>query len=261
MTGPRPVIGISSYLTRAAWGVWDVEATLVPQRYVEAVAGVGGLPVVVPSLPGLLAELLDRLDGVLLAGGPDVDPARYGSGPGPDTQPPSRIRDAAEIELIAGAVARGLPVLGVCRGMQLLNVARGGTLVQHLPDVVGTELHSPAPGRYGHHDVLVAEGSRLASVLSPREGPPVARTLVPSYHHQAIADVGSGLVVSAWAEDGVIEAVEDPRLPFCLGVQWHPEVGDDPALFEGLVEAARVRAGRPGGSPERAGSRLADARR
>jgi putative glutamine amidotransferase len=239
--GVRPVVGISSYATRAAWGVWDVEATLAPQAYVDAVLAAGGLPVVLPVLPGLAGGLLDRLDAVLLAGGPDVDPVRYGAEPGPDTQPPSRARDAAETELIAGAVARGLPVLGICRGLQVLNVARGGTLIQHLPDVVDGALHCPAPGRYGPHEVRVAAGSLLAAVLGGPGRDPVHRTTVPSYHHQAVDELGSGLVATAWAEDGLIEAAEDPRLPFCVGVQWHPEVGDDPALFLGLVAAARDR--------------------
>jgi len=237
----RPVIGLSAYLTRAEWGVWDVDATLLPQAYLDAVAAAGGLPIVLPALPGVVGELLDRVDGVLIAGGPDVDPGRYGAEPGPATQPPCRARDAAEAELVSGAAERGLPLLGICRGLQVLNVVRGGTLVQHVPDVVGTDLHSPAPGRYGTHDVRVADGSRLAAVLGGQDGAPVERTAVPSYHHQAVDTLGAGLVPVAWADDGLVEALEDPGLPFCLGVQWHPEVGDDPALFTGLVAAARVR--------------------
>ena len=240
--GRRPVIGLSAYFTRAAWGVWDVDATLVPQTYVDAVVRAGGLPVVLPALPGVVGALLDQVDGVIVIGGPDVEPARYGAEPGPDTQPPSRIRDAAEGELVTGAVGRGLPLLGICRGMQVLNVVRGGTLIQHLPDVVGTDTHSPAPGRYGTHEVTVAPVSVLARVLGGPAGPPAEFTVVPSYHHQAVDAVGTDLVPVAWAEDGVVEALEDPRFPFCLGVQWHPEAGDDPALFEGLVAAAQARA-------------------
>lgn len=235
----RPVIGLSAYAVRAEWGVWDAAATLLPQAYVDAVLRAGGLPIVLPALPGAIGEILDRVDAVLIAGGPDVEPARYGADAGPDTQPPSRVRDAAESELVTGATRRGMPVLGICRGLQLLNVVRGGTLVQHLPDVVGTELHCPEPGRYGRHEVKVEPGSLLAAVLGGADARPVERTVVPSYHHQAIESLGAGLVVTARADDGVIEAAEDPRLPFCLGVQWHPEVGDDPALFDGLISAAR----------------------
>jgi putative glutamine amidotransferase len=242
-TRARPVIGFPAYAVRAAWGVWDVETTLLPQAYVDAVVRAGGLPVVLPAVPGVIGQILDRVDGVLIAGGPDVEPARYGAVPGPATQPPSRVRDAAEAELITGAVERGLPLLGICRGMQVLNVVRGGTLVQHLPDVVGTDLHSPAPGRYGMHEVKVEPGSVLARVLGGPTGSLDERIPVPSYHHQGVQTLGTGLVAVAWADDGVVEAVEDPRLPFCLGVQWHPEIGDDPALFDGLVAAARERTG------------------
>jgi gamma-glutamyl-gamma-aminobutyrate hydrolase PuuD len=238
----RPVIGLSAYAVRAAWGVWDVETALLPQTYVDAVVRAGGLPVVLPAVPGVIGGILDRLDGVVIAGGPDVEPARYGAEPGPDTQPPSRVRDAAEAELITGAVERGLPLLGICRGLQVLNVVRGGTLIQHLPDVVGTDLHSPSPGRYGMHEVKVEPGSLLARVLGGAGGSLAESIPVPSYHHQGVQTVGAGLAPVAWADDGTVEAVEDPRLPFCLGVQWHPEVGDDPALFDGLVLAARDRA-------------------
>lgn len=236
----RPLIGLTSYATRAAWGVWDVDTTLLPQQYVDAVVDAGGTPVVLPALPGLLGDVLDRLDGVLVTGGPDIDPARYGAEPGPDTQPPCRVRDAAEAEAVLAASARGLPLLGICRGMQMLNVSRGGTLLQHLPDVVGTNLHCPAPGRHGSHDIRVTPGTRLAALLAPDGGGDDGIS-VPTYHHQAVDQVGSGLVTTAWAADGVIEAVEDPRLPFCIGVQWHPEVGEDRSLFVGLVEAARSR--------------------
>jgi gamma-glutamyl-gamma-aminobutyrate hydrolase PuuD len=229
----RPVIGLSAYAVRAAWGVWDVDAALLPQAYLDAVVAAGGVPVLLPALPGLIDAVLPRLDGLLIAGGPDVDPARYGAEPGPDTQPPSRVRDVAETELLAAARSAGLPVLGICRGMQVINVARGGSLVQHLPDVTGTDLHAPAPGRYSRHSVRVAPGSLLAGVLDGR-----TTVTVPSYHHQAVDRIGAGLVVSAQAEDGVIEAIEDPASAFCLGVQWHPEVGEDLALFRGLVAAA-----------------------
>lgn len=235
----RPVVGLTCYSTSAQWGAWQAEAVLLPRSYVDAVVGAGGLPVLLPPLDGVVEGVLDRLDALLLAGGPDVDPARYGRPRGPNTQPPVPERDAAELSLLSGAVASGLPVLAVCRGMQLLNVARGGTLHQHLPDVPGLPSGhdgSPGPGQYGRHPVRVADGSRLARVLGRTE-----LDSVPAYHHQGIDTLGAGLVETAWAGDGLVEAVEDAALPFCVGVQWHPEVGEDPSLFVALVEAARRR--------------------
>lgn len=232
-----PLIGLSAYSVRAAWGAWDTDAVLLPTQYTDAVVTAGGVPVLLPPLPGVIEAALPRLDGLLLAGGPDVAPRLYGEDAGPNTQPPRPERDDAELRLLAGAVARGLPVLGICRGLQLLNVARGGSLHQHLPDVLGDLGHAPAPGVYGDHPVTVGDRTRLAGLLGRTRVPGV-----PTYHHQGIARLGSGLVATAWADDGTIEAVEDPELPFCVAVQWHPEAGDDPSLFTGLVEAARAGA-------------------
>jgi putative glutamine amidotransferase len=230
-----PVIGITGYSARAAWGAWDAEAVLLPRPYVEAVARAGAAPVVLPPLPGVVAAALPRLDGLIVAGGPDVEPVRYGEEPGVHTQPPNRDRDESELLLLTEAIDAGMPVLGICRGMQLLNVLRGGTLHQHLPDVVGADTHAPKIGSYARHPVSVKPGTKLAEILG--------RTHVgevPTYHHQGVDLLGAGLLPTAWAPDGTLEAVEDPDLPFCIGVQWHPEAGDDPSLFRGLVGAARA---------------------
>ncbi len=241
----RPLIGISGYCERARWGSWDMTATLVPQRYVDQVAAAGGAPVVLPPVPGALAPA-GRLDGLIISGGPDVDPARYGQEPGPHTVTRPD-RDAAEIALLRAALDGGIPVLGICRGMQVMNVALGGTLIQHLPDVVGHDGHSPVPGAMGEHKVTVDPASRLAGLLGARgrAGDPGAAVAVPTHHHQAVDRLAPGLVATAWAEDGIVEAVElaDPSAhPFAYGVQWHPEAGDDPGLFRALVAAARARA-------------------
>jgi putative glutamine amidotransferase len=240
-TAPLPVIGITAYSARATWGAWDAEAVLLPRPYVAAVARAGAVPVVLPPLPDVVAGALPRIDGLIVAGGPDVEPVHYGETPGPHTQEPNRDRDASELVLLRRAIDAGMPVLGICRGMQLLNVLRGGTLHQHLPDVVHTEAHAPEVGAYATHPVSVKPGTRLAEVLGRTE-----LDEVPTYHHQGIDVIGTGLQPTAWAPDGTLEAVEDPELPFCLGVQWHPEAGRDPSLFEGLVAAVRGAAGAAG---------------
>ena len=231
----QPLIGLSAYCEEARWAHWHKPAMLLPANYAEQVAAAGGIPVLLPPLPGVAAAV-GRLDGLLLTGGGDIDPARYGAQPHPRTGRVSVLRDAAELELLDAAMAAGLPVLGVCRGMQLLNVARGGTLCQHLPDDAG---HTPAPGTFGWHPVRVAAGTRLAGILGP-DGDGVD---VPTAHHQAVDRLGEGLVATAWAQDGVIEAVEPSAAgdPFLLAVQWHPEAGADPRLIKALVAAAAAR--------------------
>ncbi len=246
----RPVIGISASVQRARWGNWDLPAVLLPRRYTDMVAAAGGLPLLLPPLPGV-AGILGRLDGLVLSGGGDIDPARYGAARDPACGPADPCRDDAEIALARQALGLGLPVLGICRGLQVINVALGGTLHQHLPDVVGHDGHSPEPAGYGTHKVSVAAGSRLASMLGRTEA------AVPAHHHQAIDRLGDGLVPAAWADDATVEAVElagagtaaaaarpEPAAPgFVIAVQWHPEAGDDPSLFDALVAAAAAGRG------------------
>jgi putative glutamine amidotransferase len=229
------VIGVSPSSARATWDSWvDTPATVLPEEYLTAIVEAGAAPVLL--FAGSDPEaVIDRLDGLVLVGGPDVDPALYGQVPGSLTQPADRRRDTFESALIALATRRKLPLLGICRGMQLLNVCRGGTLHQHLPDVVGHRCHSPGPGVYGESEIAIAPQSALAQALGA-----TART-VDCYHHQGIDQLGQGLVVVGRSSDGVVEAVEDPSLPFALAVQWHPEVRGDAALFRSFVEACSTR--------------------
>ncbi|MFJ9718013.1 gamma-glutamyl-gamma-aminobutyrate hydrolase family protein [Streptomyces sp. NPDC101213] len=225
----RPLIGVSTYLeTGTRWGVWELEAVLLPAGYPRLVQGAGALAVMLPpDAPEHAASAVARLDGLVIAGGPDVEPARYGAERDPRTGPPARERDAWELALIGAALGAGVPLLGICRGMQLLNVALGGSLVQHLPG------HAEAPGVFGRHAVKPVPGTRYAGLV-PEE------TSVPTFHHQAVERLGTGLVASAYAEDGTVEAVELPSAGgrWVLGVQWHPEAGDDVRVMRGLVTAA-----------------------
>jgi len=235
----RPVIGISAYSQQARWGSWDLPAVLLPRRYTDMVAAGGGQPVLLPPQPGV-ASLLDRLDGLVLSGGGDIDPARYGADRDPATDPANPGRDDAEIELARQAIAAGLPLLGICRGLQVVNVALGGTLHQHLPALVGHDGHSPEQHGYGSHKVSVAAGSELADILGRSEA------AVPTHHHQSVGRLGEGLVATAWTDDGTVEAAElaEPA-SFMIAVQWHPEAGDDLSLFGALAAAAeRYRAAR-----------------
>jgi putative glutamine amidotransferase len=233
----RPVIGISAYSQQARWGSWDLPAVLLPRRYADMVLAGGGQPVLLPPSPGI-AGVLARLDGLVLSGGGDIDPDRYGAARDPATDPANAARDDAELELARQAIAAGLPLLGICRGLQVLNVALGGTLHQHLPALVGHDGHSPAAHSYGTHKVSVAAGSQLAGILGRTEA------AVPTHHHQAVDGLAGGLVATAWTDDGMVEAVEmtEPA-SFMVAVQWHPEAGDDLSLFTALAAAAeRYRA-------------------
>jgi putative glutamine amidotransferase len=229
----RPVVGITTYVTQARWSYWDVEAALVPAAYVHAIERAGGRPVLIPPSEDGVEETLDAVDGLLFSGGSDLDPKLYDQEPHEETFGVVPGRDRAELALLEAALARDMPVLAVCRGSQVLNVARGGDLVQHLPDVVGDEKHKHTPGTFADHDVTLEEGTRLAALLGDRAP-------VKSHHHQGFGRVGDGLRVAAYAEDGTIEAVEDPSHPFAMGVLWHPEAGKDLKLFEELVSAARA---------------------
>lgn len=226
MTG-RPLIGVSTYLeTGARWGVWELEAVLLPAAYPRLVQRAGGLPALLPPDDPAHAEAtVARLDGLVVAGGPDVDPARYGAERSPRTGPPAPERDAWELALVDAALSAGTPLLGICRGMQLLNVALGGTLVQHLDG------HAEVVGVFGGHPVKPVPGTLYAEVV-PEE------TTVPTYHHQAVDRLGEGLVPSAYAADGTVEAVELPSEAWVLGVQWHPEMGEDLRVMRALVRAA-----------------------
>jgi gamma-glutamyl-gamma-aminobutyrate hydrolase PuuD len=228
----RPIIGITTYAEPAVrWGVWEVPAALVPLDYVAAVEDAGGRALLVPpSLDGV-DETLDAVDGLILSGGSDLDPAAYGAERHPETNGLRPERDRAELALLGAALERDLPVLAICRGSQVLNVARGGDLVQHLPDVVGDDKHKHTPGEFADHDVSVDANTRLGAILGDHAP-------VKSHHHQGFGRLGAGLRPAAHADDGTIEALEDPTKRFAVGVLWHPEAGEDAALFRELVEQA-----------------------
>ncbi|MET8582006.1 gamma-glutamyl-gamma-aminobutyrate hydrolase family protein [Streptomyces collinus] len=224
----RPLIGVSTYLeTGARWGVWELEAALLPAAYPRLVQRAGALSAMLPpDAPEHAAAAVARLDGLVIAGGPDVDPGRYGAERSPRTGPPAPERDAWELALIDAALAARVPLLGICRGMQLLNVALGGTLVQHLDG------HAELVGVFGGHPVKPVPGTLYAGIV-PEE------LMVPTYHHQAVERLGARLVPSAHAADGTVEAVELPAAEgWALGVQWHPEMGEDLRVVRALVAAA-----------------------
>lgn len=236
ISAAMPRIGLTTYVERARWGVWDQRVTLLPVSYAEMVVAAGGLPVLLPpivpaDLAAAAAAAVAGIDGLVLTGGADVDPGRYGAAAHTETDVPRTDRDGWELALLRAAVDADRPVLAVCRGAQVLNVARGGTLHQHLPDVLGAPTHRPVPGTFARVPVLVERGTRLAAIVG--EAPEVH-----CHHHQAIDRLGDGVVVCARAADGTIEGVELAGPRFALGVQWHPEEAGDERLFAALVEAA-----------------------
>jgi|SRR5215207_3719499 putative glutamine amidotransferase len=242
---PRPAIGICTALERARWSVWDQQAYLLPRSYIVAVQRAGGLALMLPPDEALERdpdEVLDLIDGLILAGGADIDPASYGGAPHPETRGTVPERDGFEIALARRALERDMPLLGVCRGMQLMNVAMGGTLLQHLPDSHGHHEHRRNPGTFdgADHDVRLADGSLAARAA----GEAVHAT--KSHHHQGIDRLGEGLEVTGWsAIDELPEAVELPERRFALGVQWHPEADERSRLIAALVqEADAARNGR-----------------
>jgi putative glutamine amidotransferase len=235
-----PVIGLCTALERARWSVWDQQAVLLPRSYVDAVQRAGGIAVLLPPDPAAVRRpdmLLDLVDALLLAGGADMDPASYGAERHEATVGTVPERDAFELALARRAIERDMPFLGICRGMQVLNVARGGTLLQHVPESYGHDEHRRNPGSFEGADHLVRlEPGSLAARAAGEE---LHNTL--SHHHQAVDQVGEGLVVTGISElDELPEAVELPDRRFTLGVQWHPEADPTSPLIAGLVEEART---------------------
>jgi putative glutamine amidotransferase len=230
------VIGVTTYLQPAKTGVWDVEASFLPKKYLDGVTDAGGIAVLLPPQPTSpldAARVIARLDGLIVAGGVDVDPALYGQAPHEKTDAPQRVRDAWDLALLDAAIAAEVPFLAVCRGAQVLNVLRGGTLHQHLPEVVGSPKYQLGNAEFSRVPVDIEPGSAVARLIGEH-------AVGSMYHHQAIDAVGDGLVVTARSDDGVVEAVELPSVPFGVAVQWHPEEdAEDRRLFAGLVEAAR----------------------
>jgi putative glutamine amidotransferase len=227
----RPVIGISAHTGPARIAIFDMRITFVAQVFLDRVITAGAIPVLLPPLADP-RHLTERLDGLLMLAGPDIDPARYGQPRHPMTRFDS-VRDTAELALLDAAVRTGLPFLGICRGLQLLNVLRGGTLHQHLPDLIGHDRHSPGDGVYGSQKVRLAAGSRIAAAMSDT-------ALVSCHHHQAVDRLGDGLTSTAWSEeDGIVEAVELADHPFGVGVEWHAEQDPDDGPFLAMVAAAR----------------------
>lgn len=237
-------IGICAALERASWGPWtDQPAALLPRTYLASLQRAGALALLLAPDDAAAEspdDLLDRIDGLLLAGGADIDPASYGARPHPETVGSSPERDRFELSLTHRALERDMPVLGICRGLQLLNVALGGTLVQHLPDTLGHDGHAPTPGSFVRHEVRLEPGSLAERAAGSQ------LLEVSSHHHQGIDELGDGLVVTGHAiGDEATEAIELPDRQFALGVQWHPEEDVASRVVGALVAAAKNPSPRP----------------
>ena len=237
----RPQIGVTLDSEDGGGGYSRLPWYALRQNYAGAVAAAGGVPLALPHEPDLAEDYLDLLDGVIVTGGNfDVDPALFGAESRHETVRTKDRRTAFELALLRGALARDLPVLGICGGQQLLNVVLGGTLYQHLPDAVPSDIahEQPNPRTEPGHDIAVVADTLLHRVCGR------AAMSVNSAHHQAARDVGPGVVVNATAPDGVIEGIEAPAHRFCLGVEWHPEFHIDPgdaAIFDAFVREAEQR--------------------
>jgi putative glutamine amidotransferase len=234
----RPVIGIATGLEEASWGAWTLLCNVSPRSYSLSVQAAGGMALLLPPDDAAAErpdDMLDRLDGLMLAGGSDVDAGSYGARPHRETSGSRPERDRFELALAHRALEREMPVLGVCRGMQVLNVACGGTLVQHLPELVGSERHRHTAGAFGDHEVRLEPRTLAARAVGAE------RTTVKSHHHQGVDELGEGLVASGWAiDDDVVEAIELPGRRYGLGVLWHPEEDERSRVVASLVEAART---------------------
>ncbi|MFL5899532.1 MAG: gamma-glutamyl-gamma-aminobutyrate hydrolase family protein [Solirubrobacterales bacterium] len=235
-----PAIGICAAVERVSWGVWEsYEVTLVPRSYVRCVQKAGGIAIELPPDEAAVEDpdiLLERIDALILAGGADVDPANYGAESHPETKGTWPDRDRFELALARRALERDMPVLGICRGMQLLNVALGGTLVQHLPDVGGSEAHRTVAGTFSKHHIRLDPDSLACTAAG------LGSFVVWSHHHQGVDELGEGLKVSGWSlDDELVEAIELPGKRFALGVIWHPEEDEHSKVIAALVDAARSR--------------------
>ena len=259
ISGARPLIGVTCYRQETRWWSWDRDAALVPGAYLDMVVAAGGWPVLIPPGAGTAADgaaggdpgvraaltesvdrVLDALDGLLVIGGGDVSSRRYGQEPDDRNGGTSEFRDEVELRLVEAALDRDLPLLAICRGHQVLNVLLGGTLVQQLPDLLGTTRHQPAAGAFGEVTVHPEPATIVHRLLGDE-------ATVLCSHHQAVDVLGESLLVSARSDDGVVEAVEVLGRTFAVGVQWHPEENGDIRLFVGLVDAARTVQGRRAG--------------
>lgn len=249
----RPRIGICAALEQARWSAWDQAAVLLPHNYVQAIQRAGGLALMLPPDPDLLEapdQLLEEIDGLMLAGGADIDPAAYAQEPHPETVGTVPERDVFEIALTRAAIERDVPVLGICRGMQLINVARGGTLVQHLPEHLGHQEHRRVLGSFdgADHDVALSDGSLAASAAGE------TAHATKSHHHQGVDRLGKGLVVTGVSTlDDLPEALELDDRRFVLGVQWHPEADPASNVIAAFVDSARDYAERQAAGARRPG--------